>query len=81
MWCVSKSARENEQFDASQKESVANDHSAAYLKEMLRLKKKIRVYTDMNELKPHLSEEKYQFVDELFDADVIFMRKHFKDYK
>jgi hypothetical protein len=42
---------------------------------------KISVFTDLISVKEHLDNDKYQFVDDIKLADIIFIRKHFKDYK
>lgn len=41
----------------------------------------IKVYTDVSGVRENLSDKKFCFVDEMFEADIIFMRKHHKDYK
>ena len=39
------------------------------------------VFTDMNSIKENLTDPKFKFVDEMWTADIIFISKHFKDYK
>lgn len=41
----------------------------------------INVYTDVAEVQENLSHERYRIVDEIAQADIIFVRKHYKDYK
>ena len=41
----------------------------------------IRVYTDMSSVRENLTDKRYTFVEEMSEADVVFMRKHHKDYK
>jgi len=41
----------------------------------------INVFTDLAEVKLNLNDPKFNHVDEISQADIIFVRKHFKDYK
>lgn len=41
----------------------------------------ITVFTDMNSIKENLTDSKFKFVDDMWKADIIFVNKHFKDYK
>ena len=43
--------------------------------------KKINVFTDLEAVANHLSIDKYNLVDDMDTADIIFVRKHFKDFK
>lgn len=41
----------------------------------------IKVYTDLSGVRDNLTDKKYCFVDDISQADIIFVRKHHKDYK
>jgi hypothetical protein len=41
----------------------------------------INVFTDLDEVKLNLNDPKFNQVDDISQADIIFVRKHFKDYK
>lgn len=43
--------------------------------------KKYRVFTDLEMVRDFLTDEKFTFTDNQSDADIIFIRKHYKDYK
>jgi hypothetical protein len=43
--------------------------------------RKVKVFSDMHSVRNNLSGEKYQIVDDIDEADIIFVNKHFKDYK
>ena len=76
-----KSGRENELYCENLKDQVANGDAAAYFREKLSLKRKLAVFTDFEALKPNLDETKYEFVDDESQADIMFVRRHFKDFK
>ncbi len=42
---------------------------------------KLKVYTDLESVQKHLNDSRYTFVDDIYKADIIFIRKHFKNYK
>ena len=63
------------------KDQLANSDAAAYFREKLSLKRRLAVFTDFEALKPNLDETKYEFVDDESQADIMFVRKHFKDFK
>jgi hypothetical protein len=43
--------------------------------------KKLKVFTDLGMVKEFLTDDRYSFTDTQSDADIIFIRKHFKDFK
>jgi hypothetical protein len=45
------------------------------------LNRTINVFTDVELIRNHLMDKRFQIVDNQSDADIIFTRKHFKDFK
>ncbi len=41
----------------------------------------INVFTDVELVRNHLMDKRFQIVENQSDADIIFTRKHFKDFK
>ena len=41
---------------------------------------KLKVYTDMECIEKNLTDPRYTLVDEIYKADIIFIKKHFKNY-
>lgn len=41
----------------------------------------IKVFTDIEAVATHLTDSKFKIVDHLEEADIIFIKKHFKDFK
>lgn len=41
----------------------------------------INVYTDLEAVAEHLTDSKFHIVEDINQADIIFIRKHFKDFK
>ncbi|RNA07704.1 tubulin--tyrosine ligase 12 [Brachionus plicatilis] len=41
----------------------------------------INVFSDMKSVQENLTDPKFKFVDDMWKADIIFINKHFKDYK
>ena len=41
----------------------------------------MRVFTDVSAVRDHLDKEKFSMVDDIVHADIIFIRKHYKNYK
>jgi hypothetical protein len=71
-----QSAREDEMLPEINEEQFKLD-----LENLKINKNKIKVFTDMKAIEQNLTDDKFNFVDDLNKADIIFIRKHFKDYK
>jgi hypothetical protein len=41
----------------------------------------VKVYTDMISVQENLTDPKFVFVDDMSNADIVFIRKHFKEFK
>lgn len=49
--------------------------------DLIKFTRKINVYADVELVRDHLMDEHFELVENLNDADIIFTRKHFKDFK
>ena len=49
--------------------------------DLAQLNRPIQVCTDVELVRDHLIDERFRIVDNQPDADIIFTRKHFKDFK
>ena len=49
--------------------------------DLTQLSRPIHVFTDVELVRNHLADEHFQIVDNQSEADIIFTRKHFKDFK
>ena len=58
-------------------ESTQNEENIMPLKHL----SIIKVYTDMKSVQENLTDSKFVFVEDMSNADIIFIRKHFKEYK
>lgn len=69
-----------EYFQAGRKdETLPNEQ---LLKKLSNEKKEIyRVFTDLEMVKEFLTDKKFIIVDDQADADIIFVKKHFKDFR
>jgi hypothetical protein len=45
------------------------------------LNRTINVFTDVELIRNHLMDKRFRIVENQSDADIIFTRKHFKDFK
>ena len=45
------------------------------------LQRSIQVYSDVELVRNHLHDKRFQIVENQDDADIIFIKKHFKDFK
>jgi hypothetical protein len=45
------------------------------------LNRAINVFTDVELIRNHLMDKRFRIVENQSDADIIFTRKHFKDFK
>jgi hypothetical protein len=43
--------------------------------------KVVKVFTDMKSVQENLTDPKFVFVDDMSNADIVFIRKHFKEFK
>lgn len=49
--------------------------------DLTKLNRTINVYADVELIRNHLLDKHFQIVENQSDADIIFTRKHFKDFK
>lgn len=74
-----------ENFQSGRKDETLPDQEAIEnLSTNLTLKEnnnRLKVFTDLKMVKDHLTDERYEFVDDITKADIIFIQKHFKEYK
>ena len=73
-----KSGRENETLPLENEISSQSEQAKFSLSN---LKVKIRVFTDMEMVKEFLTDERFTLVNEIYDADIIFISKHFKNFR
>ena len=45
------------------------------------LNRLIRVYSDVELVRNHLSDKRFEITDDQSTADIVFTRKHFKDFQ
>jgi hypothetical protein len=49
--------------------------------DLTKLNRTINVFADVELVRNHLIDKRFQIVENQSDADIIFTRKHFKDFK
>jgi hypothetical protein len=49
--------------------------------DLIQLNRIINVFADVELVRNHLMDKRFQIVENQSDADIIFTRKHFKDFK
>jgi beta-xylosidase len=49
--------------------------------DLTKLNRAINVFSDVELVRNHLIDKRFQLVENQYDADIIFTRKHFKDFK
>ncbi|CAF1222382.1 unnamed protein product [Rotaria sordida] len=72
----------NEQYFNTGRENESLPSSDNYPRiDLTKLNRTINVYTDIELVRNHLIDKRFQLVEDLSQADIIFTRKHFKDFK
>ncbi|CAF1229561.1 unnamed protein product [Adineta ricciae] len=72
----------DEQYFNTGRESETLPSSDTYpVIDLTKLNRTIKVFTDVELIHNHLLDNRFQIVDNQSDADIVFSRKHFKDFK
>ncbi|CAF1350503.1 unnamed protein product [Adineta steineri] len=72
----------NEQYFNTGRESESLPSSDKYsIIDLTKVNRIINVFTDVELIRNHLLDKRFQIVENQSDADIIFTRKHFKDFK
>ncbi|CAF3022304.1 unnamed protein product [Rotaria socialis] len=72
----------NEQYFNTGRESEKLPSSETYsMVDLTKLNRTINVLTDVELVRDNLADKRFQLVEDLSHADIIFTRKHFKDFK